>query len=153
MDTVLLAVKKTAETIQEADGGVEYLTKADLGGGGGTGDASAAKQDEQTAILDNIASNLATKANQYISEVVCQTVDFTTGSSTTSATFNGSTKRILITPTEDCWVKLGGTATAGGTSFFISAGIPFPPILLNGKTSLSVIGNTAAGQLSIFESH
>lgn len=134
MDTVLLAVKKTAETIQEADGGVEYLTKADLGGsGGGTG--------------------LATEANQYISEVVCQTVDFTTGSSTTSATFNGSTKRILITPTEDCWVKLGGTATAGGTSFFISAGIPFPPILLNGKTSLSVIGNTAAGHLSIFESH
>jgi hypothetical protein len=138
MDTVLLAVKKTAETIQEADGGVEYLTKADLGGSGvGTGDAS----------------NLATKTNQYISEVVCQTVDFTAGSSTTSATFNASTKRILITPTEDCWVKLGGTATAGGTSFFISAGIPFPPILLNGKTSLSVIGKAGAGQLSIFESH
>lgn len=97
-------------------------------------------------------SSLAKQDNQYMTETVCQTVDFTTGSATSSATFDPLTKRILLTPTEDCWVKLGGTATAGGTSFFICAGIPFPPIFLNGTTSLSVIGKTANGQLSIFES-
>lgn len=61
MDTVLLAVKKTAEDIQEADGGVRYLTEADFaggGGGGGGGDASAANQ---TAV-QAIAGEDATKA-------------------------------------------------------------------------------------------
>lgn len=97
-------------------------------------------------------TDTATQTNQYLIENVCQTVSFTNASSTASAGFNANTKRILVTPTEDCWIKLGGTATAGGSSFFVSAGIPFPPILLNGKTSLSVIGKATSGQLSIFES-
>jgi hypothetical protein len=36
METILLAVKQTAKIIQTGDGGVEYLTKADFTGGGGT---------------------------------------------------------------------------------------------------------------------
>jgi len=35
METVLLAVKQTGSIIQTGDGGVEYITKEDLGGSGG----------------------------------------------------------------------------------------------------------------------
>lgn len=66
METVLLAVKKTAEDIQEAEGGIKYLTSADFagaGGGGGGGGDITNKTGTVVIEYDDIANCPVSPAN------------------------------------------------------------------------------------------
>jgi hypothetical protein len=76
-------------------------------------------------------------------------------SSGVSATFNGSTTKIILNSTTDCWISINSSpvASIAAGSFFLSAGVPSYPISVNGGTDkLAVIQNQTSGYLSIFES-
>lgn len=93
----------------------------------------------------------ALKATQYLAQNNVQTVSFDTNTLATALATN--TTRVVLTATQDCWVKLGGTATIGGSGcIFIPAGVPYPPILTTAGVVVNVIKDATAGKLNIFES-
>jgi len=235
MQTVLLAVKQTGSTIQTGDGGVEFITKADLGGSGGgstvaTVDNIVMQDTDGTlffkrvsadtppvltnwkladgsaytitgtpvpygvssvevtgtvatggltdtelratavAVADaNILASIATlqatieTTNAYIlADKATQMVSFITSqavavgaTSISSAVVSGSTTRVVLTSTVDCWVHIGTapTATLDAPSFFLAAGIPsYPFFVTSSSTKVATIAVSTAGTLSILES-
>jgi hypothetical protein len=116
-----------------------------------TGNASLSSIDTKLSSQATATNQDALKATQYLSQNNVQTVSFDTNTLATALATN--TTRVVLTATQDCWVKLGGTATVGGAGcIFIPAGVPYPPILTTAGTVINVIKDTTAGKLNIYES-
>ena len=111
--------------------------------------ATSSNQDIQKAVLDAI------KVAQTLHKTYGQAIALAL-TSVQSSSVGSTTKRVVLTPTMDCWVELGTNpvaVVAGSTSIFLPAGIPSYPIdVTPSSTKIAVIATAASGYLSIFES-
>ena len=91
---------------------------------------------------------------------VRQTLAFT-GTSAQSTTFNATTKRVVLTTTQDCWFLMGSNPTAvkqtvtlaTATGIFLPAGgMTYPLFVTGGTDKVAVIMDSVAGLVSIQES-
>lgn len=117
--------------------------------------ATAAAQTTAQASLTSIDSKLTAPAvKASIGVTVSQSVAFT-GTSAVSAVWNGSTTRVVLVATADCWVLFGaGTpvaAAAAANNIFVPAGVYGYPITITTGQKLAVIQASAAGTLCIVE--
>lgn len=119
-----------------------------------SGVATAANQATEITSLTSI------DLKQTIVINVRQTLAFT-GTSAQSSTFNATTKRVVLTTTQDCWFLIGSNPTAvkqtttlsTATGVFLPAGgMTYPLFVTGGTDKVAVIYDASAGIMSIQES-
>ena len=120
---------------------------------------------ETSSNINNITGTIslptgASTSSKQDTLLASQTIDIkeapvvAIGVASQSVAVGGTTNRVILTPTVDCWVKIGSNPTAVANTtgnFFMLAGLPSVPITVTPSTTkIAVISNdTQTGYLSI----
>ena len=116
--------------------------------------ATAAAQATAQASLSSIDTKLTALAVKASVTVVASQSVTVGGTSAVSAVWNGSTTRVILVSTTDCWVAFGATPSAvaaAAGAIFVPSSVYGYPITVTAGQKLAVIQAAIAGTLCILE--
>lgn len=116
--------------------------------------ATAGRQDAAQTSLTSIDAKLTALAVKASIGVVAAQSVAVSGTSALSGVWNGSTTRVVLCSSTDCWVAFGASPAAAASAtnaIYVPAGVYGYPIMIAAGQRLAVIQSSAAGTLNIIE--
>ena len=149
--TTLQSAQYEKHSIMIATGGYKYARWVCVSAGSAT--SSQIDLEELDTLNQLIYAAIKDMVNSQTMNETASPVVAIGATSAQSPAFNASTKRIVLSATDDCWYAIGANPTAvigSSGSKFIKAGVPQYPMTVTAGHKVAVIGTT--GYLSILES-